>query len=86
MTIHNAADYGYTTEPSDRSVRIGDTIRFECALGLYEVRVVRRHRDIGYFETTFDRWISEVPAFRQGFVGSIEVRSRTDLLAAKYAA
>jgi len=48
MTINSAADHGYTTEPKPRSVRVGDTFRLKCALGIYESRVLRPHRDPGY--------------------------------------
>ena len=88
MTIYNAADYGYANSGDDpvicRKVDIGDVFRLDCALGVYECRVLRPHRDAGYFETVFVRWVTEVPAFRRGFVGSIEVMSRENIIAAKY--
>ena len=84
--IHSAADYGYTTQPPARRVCIGDTFRSKCALGIYESRVLRpAYRNAGYYETVFERWITEVPAFRQGFVGSIEILSGAEILAAIYA-
>lgn len=86
MTIHSASDYGYTTETPVPTVRVGDTFRRRCALGIYESRVLRPHRDVGYFETVMERWITDVPEFRQGFVGSVDIVSRKDILAAKYAA
>ena len=86
MTIHNAADYGYTTELPERTVRVGDTFRQRCALGVYESRVLRPHRDVGYFETVHVGWITDVPEFRQGFVGGIDILSRETILKAKYSA
>lgn len=85
MTINSATDHGYRSEPAPRDVRVGDTFRRKCALGIYESRVLRRHRDPGYFETVHVRWITEVPAFRQGFCGSIQIMSRAAILAAMYA-
>lgn len=85
MTIHSAADHGYTTEHPERTVRVGDTFRMKCALGIYEARVLRPHRDVGYFETVMERWITEVPAFRYGCrVGGIDILSRAAILTAKY--
>lgn len=84
--INSAADHGYTTQPTPRTVRIGDVIRLRCALGIYEVRVTgTTWREIDWRDTVFVRWITEVPDFRQGFVGSIEAHRYADLLAAKYA-
>jgi hypothetical protein len=80
MTIHSAADHGYRSEPIPPSVCIGDTFRLRCALGIYEARVLRPHRTPGYFETVVERWITEVPAFRQGFVGTLEIQSRGAIL------
>lgn len=86
MTINSAADHGYTTEPPRRTISIGDTFRLRCALGTYELRVLRTARcDVDYLECVFTQWVTEVPAFRQGFVGSHETHSRTKALAAKYA-
>lgn len=85
MTINSAADHGYTMEPPVRTVRIGDIFRMRCALGVYERRVLRPHRDAGYYETVFTRWVSDVPEFRQGFVGGIEILSRKAILDAMYA-
>lgn len=85
MTIHSASDYGYTAGPWPLTVRVGDTFRRECALGIYESRVARPHRDVGYFETVHVRWITEVPAFRQGFVGGIEIMSREAIMKAMLA-
>lgn len=85
MNINSATDYGYNQPfPPVRSFRVGDTFRLRCALGVYESRVMRPHRDIGYFETKVERWCEPVPAFREGFVGSIEVLSREAILSAIY--
>lgn len=86
MTIHSAADHGYSQNPPERTARFGDTFRQRCALGVYESVVLRPHRDVGYFETKVERWVTEVPDFRQGFVGTIEILSRSAVVAAKYAA
>ncbi len=84
--INSATDFGYNQPfPPAREVRIGDTFRMKCALGIYESRVLRRHRDAGYYETVFVCWVTEVPAFRQGQVGGIDILSRAAILAAKYA-
>lgn len=86
MTINSAADHGYTTQPAPRTVRNGDVIRLRCALGVYEVRVTRTTwREVDWRDTVFVRWVTEVPEFRQGFVGSIETHPYAKLLAAKYA-
>ena len=87
MTIHSAADHGYSQPtPPVRDVRAGDTFRQRCDLGVYESRVLRPHRDAGYYETVFDHWVTDVPAFRQGFVGTIEIMATTAILAAMNAA
>lgn len=84
--MHNVKDFGYPDGGQHvRDVRVGDTFRAKNALGVCEYRVLRRHREVGYFECVFERWITEVPAFRQGFVGSIEIRSRADILRLMYA-
>jgi hypothetical protein len=70
---------------TENEVRIGDTFEMECALGRYEGRVLRRHRDAGYFETVFARWLTPIEPFRQGFVGSIEILSHSEILAARRA-
>ena len=86
MTINSAADHGYTTEVPPRIVRNGDVIRLRCALGVYEVRVTgTTWREVDWRDTVFVRWVTEVPEFRQGFVGSIEAHPYAKLLAAKYA-
>lgn len=85
MTIQSATDHGYTTQLPERTVRVGDIFRMKCALGIYETRVLRRHRDIGYFETVITRWISDVEPFRQSAIGGIEILSHSKILAAKYA-
>lgn len=85
MTINSAADHGYTQDPPQRDVRIGDTFRVRCALGVYESRVSRAHRSPGYYETVVERWITEVPAHCQSFVGGIDVMSHADIFQAKYA-
>lgn len=82
MTIHNAGDYGYSTEPKPQTVEIGDTFRMRFALGIAEYKILRRHREAGHFECRFDRWVTEVPEFRQGFVGTLEVFDRQRILAA----
>lgn len=84
--MNHAADYGYTTELPVRAVRVGDTFRLKCALGIYESRVLRPHH-AGYFETVHERWVTEVPAaFGQRFdVGCIRIMSRADILTAMYA-
>ena len=89
MTIHNAADYGYTTSASGpvhtRDVRIGDHFRIRCAIGITEWRVLRRHRDAGYYETVCVRWVTEPDhPSRQSRVNSIEVRSRAAIIDGKY--
>lgn len=84
--INSATDHGYNQPfPPERIVRIGDTFRMKCALGIYESRVLRPHRDIGYYETVFERWVTEVPAVRQGQVGGIEIMSRAAIIEAMYA-
>jgi hypothetical protein len=82
MTIHSAADHGYRSEPIPPSVCIGDTFRLRCALGIYEARVLRPHRDSGYFETVFVQWVTDVPSFRQSAVGGIQIMHRNDILKA----
>lgn len=60
MTIHSATDHGFTTLPADRCVRKGDLFRLPSAEGLtyplvpYEMRVLREHRDYGYWEVVFE--------------------------------
>jgi len=82
--MNNATDHGFNEYPRPREVRRGDVIRLKCALGLYEVRVVGRHRQEGW-DCRFERWVTPVEPFRQGFVGSDEWHSHQTLLAAKYA-
>lgn len=84
--MNDATDYGYNQpNPPIRSMRVGDTFRQRCTIGVYESRVVRSHRDPGYFETIVERWVTDVPEFRQGFVGSIEILSRYAIIKAIYA-
>jgi hypothetical protein len=82
---NSAADHGYSNQPPPRTVRIGDTFRLRCALGVYESRVLRPHHDAGYYETVFERWVTPVEPFRQGKIGSIEILARSAILEAKYA-
>ncbi len=82
--MHFPSDYGYTTTPAERTVRVGDLFRERVALGIIEYEVLRPHRDAGYFECVHRRWVTEVPEFRQGFCGSIQVRSRSDILRLMY--
>jgi len=80
MAIHNAPDFGYSPKPAP-DVRIGDLFRQRCAIGVSEHRVVRRHRDAGYFETVFVRWVTAPDhSCRHSARGSIEVRARRDIL------
>jgi hypothetical protein len=69
-------------KPEPTTVQIGDTFRMDCALGTYECRVARRHREAGHYECVQTRWLTEVPEFRNGFNGTIYVMARADILAA----
>ena len=71
--MNDARAHGFESEPQPLTVNVGDTFRRECALGIYESRVLRRHREAGHWETVMERWVTPVPAFRQGFVGGIEI-------------
>ena len=84
--MNDARSHGFYSEPQPLTVQVGDTFRRACAIGIYECRVLRRHRDAGHWETVVDRWVSDVPAFRQGFVGGIEVLSSAAILEAMRAA
>jgi len=87
MTIHSAADHGYFPEPAPPTVRIGDTFRMSSASGIYEARVLRPHRDLGYFETVLDHWISGYGVEHlTALVGSIDIVSRREILKAMRAA
>jgi hypothetical protein len=86
MGINSAQDHGFQMEPFGLDVAIGDTFRQCCALGISEYEVWRRHRDVGYFECVFRRWVTDVPDFRQGFVNSIRVFSRAQIIDAMRAA
>ncbi len=81
--INSATGHGYFSEPKPKPlrVRVGDKFRLKCALGIYESRVLRPRPD-SCFDTVIERWVTDVPAFRQGFVGSIETLSRDTILAA----
>lgn len=88
MAIQSAADHGYRAQPEPLRVRIGDVFRTRCADGLSEHRVLRHHRDVGYYETVFVRWVGGEKDYpgRNSLVGSIEVVSREKILASLVAA
>lgn len=87
MAIHSAADHGFRSEPAPLQVRVGDVFRTQCAIGISEHRVLRPHRDAGYFETAFVRWVTEPDhPCRNSAKGGIEIMSRRAILAALSAA
>lgn len=79
-----ATDHGFHAEPATLTIHAGDTFRIHCALGIAEYRVLRRYRYPGCsaWETVFERWLTPVEPFRQGFVGLIEVFTTDKILAA----
>lgn len=74
MSIHSATDHGFVRSPI--VVHAGDTFRRNSAMGIYESRVARRHRDAGYWETVI------ISGGHPALVGSIQVVAETDILAA----
>jgi len=87
MAINSASDHGYSAEPRPLDVHINDLFRVRCALGISERRVLRPHRDAGYFETVFVRWVTEPDHLcRHSAKGSIEIMSRSAVIAALAAA
>ena len=85
--MNNASDFGYPNGGERPiSVRPNDTFRQHLALGIAEYRVVRRHRQAGYWEVVFSAWVTPVEAYRQGFVGTLDVMANRDILDAMRAA
>lgn len=75
MTINSATDHGYNTDWSIK-VAPGLVVRHLSAEGNCKMRVVRRHRDFGYWECV---WL-DGPRER-----GIWIRSERDILADAYA-
>ena len=77
--MNSATDHGYNI---DWSINVGPGLecRQRSAWGLSAYRVLRRHRDHGYWETA----ITEFPD-HPGLIGSIEIKSERDILADAYA-
>lgn len=76
--MHSATDHGYTHDPAIR-VTPGLTCRANSGHGIYAYRVIRRHRDPGYWETV----ITE--GGHPALLNSIQVLSETRILADAYA-
>lgn len=87
MAIQSASDHGYSAEPRALDVRLGDKFRTTCGIGISEWRVARRHRDAGYYETVFERWVTapDHPS-RNSAKGGIQIRSRAEILQHMHAA
>jgi hypothetical protein len=83
--MNSQRDYGYSIDGQptiDWSIKVrpGLECNARCAGGLYTYRVLRSHRDIGYWETVVTK--GETP---QCLINSIQIKSTKDILADAYA-
>ena len=78
--MNSATDHGYNIDWSIK-VRPGLECNQRSAWGISTYRVLRRHRDPGYWETAITEF-----ANHPGLVGSIEIKSGREILADAYAA